>query len=466
MSRKQQIGQWIILGVIGEGGQALVYRVGHEGSEQEYALKELKPWQAGRPNRSEEKQRTRFQLEVSAIKDLVDAGCPNIIHIIDTDLEPADAGQPWFVMPFYRAGPLWKVNRQPQYLERYAGNIDRCLEVVGQIGRTLAFMHEAGPVYVHRDVKSNNIFFDEVGGIPVLGDFGIVFTPESEQHNLTDGHEHLGPTRWRPPEFRIGGLRGNHPKSDVYLLGGLLYEMVSGGWSIDETEQLDGKFTHELSEFALSHFTDDLRLPFVNQLLRNTLRRDPDLRISASHVVELCDSIRVWRSGTPGIEVRADVSEAEIAAAEYRARSKQIQEDRLRQELHVVCDRVAAHFGSRSWAPKNELTRMIDVNGGDTEPLRVAQEQFSNTTWMAVRVTIAFETTRERPMFMSYVFIGRQNGEEEIVALYSEDKAWKVLSRRPIGHPEHERLMVETAARERDRLTQKIAPEIRRLIGT
>lgn len=461
---RRQIGPWIVLEMLGEGGQARVYRVRRDGDESEYALKELKPWQANGPGRSEEKQRTRFRLEVSAVKDLADAGCPNIIHVIDTDLDPVGGGQPWFVMPLYRAGPLWKARREPQYLEDYTGNSDRSLEVVGQIAKALAFMHEAGPVYAHRDVKSNNIFFDVVRGSPILGDFGIVHTPESEQQNLTDGHEHLGPARWRPPEFRIGGAGGNHPKSDVYLLGGLLYEMLSGGWSIDETEQADGRFTHELPDFALSRFTDDPRLQFVNQLLRNMLRRDPDLRISAGHVVELCESIRAWRDGTPTIEVNADVNEAEIAAAEYRARSRQIREDRLRQELHIVCDRVIAHFGFKSWAPKNELTRMFEVNWGDA-PLGIAQEKFPEIVWMAVRVTVAFETTRERPMFMSYVFIGRRGGEEEIVALYTEDKAWTVLSRGPVGNPEHEMLMIETARREQDRLTGKIVPEIRRLIG-
>src|SRR5713226_6262662 len=141
----------------------------------------------------------RFHSEVEALRVLGEVGCPHIVRVIDSDLTPAK-GQPWFVMHYFAAGAMWEEKRNPRYLEQYRGNIDRVLSIARNIGGTLAFMHDTSG-QVHRDVKCGNIFFDEVGGSPTLGDFGLVYSPGADLPE-TAVQDRLGPGRWRPPEFR------------------------------------------------------------------------------------------------------------------------------------------------------------------------------------------------------------------------------------------------------------------------
>ena len=457
---QRQIANWMVLKKLGSGAQGVTYLVERaDGADStRRALKQMKqrPKAGDEPER---KARARFRREVESLLNLEDAGCPNIVEVIDADLNPSDDEQPWFVMPYYTAGPMWDSKRDPKLLEPYQGNIDRVLAIAEGIAHTLAFMHDIGDV--HRDVKMGNVFFGDVGGPPILGDFGLVFAPSDEEDSLTSTGETLGPGRWRPPELRLGGRLERTPKSDLYMLGGLVYECLTDGEYLEEIERPDGTFAHELPEHALNRFTTDERLPYLNDLLRQAFRRDTNVRISAQHFAEVASSIRHWMPGTPPPSIGP--SPAEKAAAEYRTRSPAMRDEQVRLELKQVCDRVSTHFGEGSWAPKNEVTKMIATNWGDTEPLQRAKAELPEFVWMCVRVTVAFETYNERPMFMAYVFLGRHLPEEEVVAVFDEESNWTVAERGHIGDPQHEQLMCQLAQGERERLLTKIAPIIEQL---
>jgi serine/threonine protein kinase len=79
----------------------------------------------------------------------------------------------------------------------------------------LDFIHTTEGVS-HRDVKCGNIFFDVVGGPPVLGDFGLVYAPEIDGPETAIG-ETLGPSRWRPPELRSGTSVPRFPMPSGWL---------------------------------------------------------------------------------------------------------------------------------------------------------------------------------------------------------------------------------------------------------
>ncbi len=106
-----------------------------------------------------------------------------------------------------------------------------------------------------------------------------------------------------------------------------------------------------------------------------------------------------------------------------------LKREEIRQAYREYCDRIASRFGLSSWAPLNQLTRMVTTNLGDVDAFRRAEAECPSTAWGAIRVLVAFETPRERPMYMSYVFIGRTPTGEEVVALFDATKEWKVLSR-------------------------------------
>jgi Protein kinase domain len=358
---------------------------------------------------------------------------------------------------------MWQNARNPRYLEPYQGNLSRVLEIAGALARTLAFMHETSPGWVHRDVKCANIFFEAAGRLPTLGDFGLVYSP-GEDGPETAVSDRLGPGKWRPPELRRGGVEKRHTGSDVYLLGGVIYEALTGGEALEEVEHAGGYFAHESPELTIARFAPhDERVPHVNNLLRGMFKRDPSLRLSARNVASLCGDILAWNPDAPTPQVQLAVNEAEEAAAEYRQRSVAVRDESTRRELEVVCVHVADAIGDRNWAPLNQVTKMVDINHGDSDPLAYLRTTYPESVWMAVRVTVAFETHGARPMFMSYIFIGRPAANRQIVGVFSEDKQWSVLSDGVPGDPSHKDLMVLAATRERARLLDKLAPLIRDL---
>lgn len=154
---------------------------------------------------------------------------------------------------------------------------------------------------------------------------------------------------------------------------------------------------------------------------------------------------------------------AEAAAEHYRRTSPTLKREEIRQAYREYCDRIASRFGLPSWAPVNQLTRMVTTNLGDSEAFARGEAESPAAAWMAIRVLVAFETPRERPMYMSYVFIGRTPVGEEVVAWFNELKQWSVLSRSSSPSVSHEQLMIETIRGELHRLGEKIAPDIRRL---
>src|SRR5947209_9041270 len=97
------LGEWDRDGPpLGSGGQAVVYRVYKRGdpSRKPYVAKVLKPWSPKGKTATEEDQRGRFKREVLALASLASTGCPNIVPLIDKQVDPPPGTQPWYIMPF------------------------------------------------------------------------------------------------------------------------------------------------------------------------------------------------------------------------------------------------------------------------------------------------------------------------------------------------------------------------------
>jgi hypothetical protein len=394
--------------------------------------------------------------EVRTLQLLNEAGCPNIVTVADADPSPPGRELPWFVMPFYGAGAMSRqVSGQPTYVEDYKGNIPRALAVVRDIARALDFIHTLTGA-PHRDVKCHTIFFDAVGGPPVLGDFGLTVSLDVDGPETALG-ETIGPARWRPPELRSGSPNKRHCGTDIYQLGGVLYEALTGGDAIDDVEQR-GHFRHELPELTIARFTSDPRVEWVNGLLRHMLRNEPDQRFAAARVVALCDQILAWSPGERAPEVPLS-NEADEAAARYHARQRTMEVEVTQAELRAICDRVAAHFNLGVDAPRHGVSKRIDTNMGDP-PFAVLKGEYPGSVWMAVRVKVDFEPPGSRLLRMSYVFVGRLDPQREIVGIYNENQQWRPLAEGVPGSPKHHDLMVAAAGDELTRLVKKIATEI------
>lgn len=204
----RRIGAFEIVETIGEGGMCTVYRARQASLDRPVAVKVLK----GRLGNDPE-VRDRFERESLIVARL---NHPNIIHVIDRGF--TTDGAPYFVMEYLDGIDLGRALAQ--------GGLDRAhkLDIAVQVCRALAYAHKNG--VVHRDIKPANILVDREGNAIVL-DFGIAKLMDPGPATETRADLVLGTLAYMSPEQQTG----EHPitgASDIYSLGVVLYEMVTG----------------------------------------------------------------------------------------------------------------------------------------------------------------------------------------------------------------------------------------------
>jgi serine/threonine-protein kinase len=197
------LGAYVISARLGRGGMAMVYQAHHAALDRQVAIKVLWPSLAETPGFVE-----RFRREARAASRLRH---PNILTVYDFGTQD---GITYMVTELLPGGSL------ADRLGRPVG-ADLARRVVRGIGAALDVAHAAG--LIHRDVKPSNILFTR-DGEPVLADFGIARLQDAEQ--LTVQGSLIGTPHYMAPEMAAGGLVG--PASDLYSLGVVLYEMLTG----------------------------------------------------------------------------------------------------------------------------------------------------------------------------------------------------------------------------------------------
>ncbi len=207
-------GRFLVLKKIGAGGMGAVYRARQEGMDRDVAVKVL----LGDLTENDTVLR-RFTLEALAVSRLKH---PNTIQIFDYGTTPQ--GNPYIAMEMLEGATLHEVLRKERPLP-----IRRALRIMSQVAASLAEAHTKG--IVHRDLKPENIFLIDVSGNPdfvkVL-DFGVAKMADSkdEKGTLTQAGSIFGTPRYMSPE-QCSAQPVDH-RSDIYALGVILFEMVTG----------------------------------------------------------------------------------------------------------------------------------------------------------------------------------------------------------------------------------------------
>jgi serine/threonine protein kinase len=181
------------------------------------------------------------------------------------------------VTPFYSQGTL------ASQLHRFAGKPVEALRAFRSLVAGVAELHRQR--IVHRDIKPENIFVES--DRLILGDFGIAYVDDAGKTRVTDTYENVGSRDWMPAwamGMRIDDIRASF---DVFSLGKVLWAMVSGKTKMR-------LWYWERPEFNLQEqFPKDDRMPWINQLLRGSVREDEE-HIGwrdAAGLLNQCDSI-------------------------------------------------------------------------------------------------------------------------------------------------------------------------------
>jgi sulfatase modifying factor 1 len=208
-----RIDQYTVIRLLGKGGMSEVYLV-EDNLGRRYALKVLSARLTG-----DYSFRERFKTEARIMASL---NHPNIVGLHSYFEEQ---GNYCLAMDYLEGGSLKDLIRRTGPLPE-----SQALEIFWQIAQALAHAHSQG--IIHRDVKPSNILISGSGSYK-LGDFGIARMKESE--GLTRTGSRMGTLIYMSPE-QIKDSKHVDAKTDVYSLGVLLYEMLTGRAPYNENE--------------------------------------------------------------------------------------------------------------------------------------------------------------------------------------------------------------------------------------
>ena len=206
LSRGQKINErYEIIKTIGEGGMANVYLANDTILDRKVAIKVLRGDLS-----NDEKFIRRFKREALSVSNL---SHPNIVEVYDVGEEDGN----YYIVMEYIDGKTLKQLLQ----KRGALTLTEVIDIMSQLTDGLSHAHEA--YIIHRDIKPQNIMIED-NGLVKITDFGIAMAINSTQ--LTQTNSVMGSVHYLPPEQANG--KGSTVKSDIYSLGILMYELLTG----------------------------------------------------------------------------------------------------------------------------------------------------------------------------------------------------------------------------------------------
>ncbi|WP_174613224.1 Stk1 family PASTA domain-containing Ser/Thr kinase [Virgibacillus ihumii] len=252
-----------IIETIGGGGMANVYLGNDIILDREVAIKVLRLEYA-----HDEEFIARFDREAKAATSL---SHPNIVNIYDVG-EEADI---LYMVMEYVDGMTLK-----EYIQRYGPiNIEESLDIMKQITSAIAHAHANG--IVHRDIKPQNILIDTYGQVKVT-DFGIAMAMSATA--LTQTNSVMGSVHYLSPEQARGGMATK--KSDVYSLGIVLFELLTGRLPFFGETPVSIALKHLQSDTpSVKRFNPDLPQSVENIVLKATAK-DPFHRFETVYDME------------------------------------------------------------------------------------------------------------------------------------------------------------------------------------
>ncbi len=201
--------EYELLTTLGEGGMGVVWDARQTSVDRQVALKMLKSKMADKKS-----EQQKFLAEAVVTGELAH---PNIVPIYDVGEN--EAGALFYSMKKVQGTPWLKAIKKMKFAEN--------IEVLMKVADAIGFAHSRG--VVHRDLKPENIMLGEFGEVLVM-DWGLAH-PTSEfakRRSINIAHSMGGTPAYMAPEMATGPISKIGPGSDIYLLGGILFEIITG----------------------------------------------------------------------------------------------------------------------------------------------------------------------------------------------------------------------------------------------
>jgi serine/threonine protein kinase/cytochrome c-type biogenesis protein CcmH/NrfG len=271
-----EFGDYELLEQIGRGGQGVVFRARQKSLNRIVALKVI-----GLGHWATEAHLKRFRREAEAAARLEQPGIVAIHDVGERD------GSCYFSMKFIEGGPLDEVAKREPMPHR------RAAELIAKVARTVHYAHEHG--ILHRDIKPGNILLDEKGE-PHLTDFGLARLVESES-SITHTLDVIGTPSYMAPEQAVGKNSAISSATDVYGLGAVLYQLLTG------QPPFAGGTTYETIKLLLDTEPRQPRLlnakidRDLSTICLKCLEKDPTRRYSSA--LALAEDLKCWLKHQP-----------------------------------------------------------------------------------------------------------------------------------------------------------------------
>ncbi len=282
-----------ILGILGHGGMGVVYRARQLKANRLVALKMIRAVEHATPQ-----ARLRFQIETEAVARLQH---PHIVQLYEVG---EVRGQPFFSLEFCDGGTLTELLKKQRPSPREAAGL------IETLSRAMHYAHLRG--VVHRDLKPGNVLLAACGfagsdselrakpqaaeRVPKITDFGLAKRIDAEARDVSQSGAIMGTASYMAPEQAAGKVRDTRPAADVYALGALLYECLTGRPPFDGPRHI----------VLLSVLTDEPVPPSrlgakvprdLETICLKCLSKDPARRYASAE--ELANDLHRFQAGEP-----------------------------------------------------------------------------------------------------------------------------------------------------------------------
>jgi WD40 repeat protein len=262
--------------LLGRGGMGLVFRARHKALKRDVALKIVVSGAHAGAH-----ERARFRTEAEAVARLQH---PGIVQVYEVGEQ---AGCPYLALEYVGGGSL------AQQLDGAPVPPRRAAQLLLDLARAVQHAHEQG--IVHRDLKPANVLLTEAG-VAKVADFGLAKLLDAEKGHTQTGAV-LGTPSYMAPEQAEGKASAIGPATDVYALGAILYELLTGRPPFKAEAAMETllqvKFTDPVSP---SQLQPKLPRDLVTICLR-CLRKEPRQRYASAQA--LADDLRRFLEGQP-----------------------------------------------------------------------------------------------------------------------------------------------------------------------